>query len=402
MRGILTVAILVLPMHAYAYEWVFSDAIAVTKPDKTGTFRHMESSGRKNIAASGEVVAVTWEDNRTGSPQTFVAFKGFDSTSFSSAIQLSTGKNAYEPSIVSLHNGSFLAAWEQDGHVVTRLVSQNGVGEMVPLDTHDSSQVSMAVTAKGKIYSAWASRDGGISRIVSAVLALENNHISVAQVVPVDAKPPVQDQLYPSLAASGEGVAIAWEDRRHMHTRLYYSYSTDGSKFSAPQLLNQFIPSENPQYGSGTGVTRVALASNFQNLVSATWMDKRFFQGGYDIYASTSEDGGRSFSKNELVQDIGGENIPQWHPAIAVHPTGVVVVAWDDNRYDTPDIWISWREHGVWSDDVSPVQASGAGAQSNPAITIDSKGQLHMAWVTRMDNQDSQVFYLSGKLINTN
>ena len=56
MRGILLVAILLLPVQAYASEWVFSDAIAVTKPDKTGIFHYMKPSDRKNIASSGSLI----------------------------------------------------------------------------------------------------------------------------------------------------------------------------------------------------------------------------------------------------------------------------------------------------------------------------------------------------------
>jgi hypothetical protein len=130
--------------------------------------------------------------------------------------------------------------------------------------------------------------------------------------------------------------------------------------------------------------------------IASAWMDKRDFQGGYDIYAALSADGGQDFGPNELVQDPFGENQPQWHPAIAVGPQGRVVAVWDDPRDGSPDLWLSWRDVDAWSDDLAVPGAHGPGAQEHPAIAIDAEGRLHLAWVDRSE-EGSRVRYLSAR-----
>ena len=79
-----------------------------------------------------------------------------------------------------------------------------------------------------------------------------------------------------------------------------------------------------------------------------------------------------------------GENLPQWHPAIAMTPSGNIIVAWDDPRDDSPDIWYSQRTVEGWSDDEAVSPASGAGAQSSPSIAFDPQGRLHIVWLHQM------------------
>ena len=55
--------------------WNFSEAIAVTDAPEVGVFHHLDSAGRKNIAVSGERVAITWEDNSSGKPRIYLASK---------------------------------------------------------------------------------------------------------------------------------------------------------------------------------------------------------------------------------------------------------------------------------------------------------------------------------------
>ena len=52
-----------------AAAWEFSGRIVVTRDSKPGLFHHLDSAGRKNIAVSGNRIAVVWEDNQDGSPQ---------------------------------------------------------------------------------------------------------------------------------------------------------------------------------------------------------------------------------------------------------------------------------------------------------------------------------------------
>ena len=92
----------------------------------------------------------------------------------------------------------------------------------------------------------------------------------------------------------------------------------------------------------------------------AVWLDKRDFLSGYDVYAAFSSDGGRSFGRNLKVQDGFGENIAQWHAAVAANNQGRVVAVWDDDRDGNSDIWLAnWTGKG-YSDNVAVPAASGA------------------------------------------
>ncbi len=381
---------------AWSSGWQFTHAIPVSTTKQTGVFYHVDSSGRKNVAASATTVAVAWEDNRSGSAQVYVAFKKASASTFTAPQQISTQADAYEPTLVYLENDNFIIAWEQAGHIWVRVANSATLGQPLQLDTQPSAQVTLASSSNNNIYAAWSQQHGKYSRIVTTRITLKNTQLSAAPLVIPDSTTLTQDQLYPGLAISQDGMVVAWEDRRFEHTRLFFAFSQDGVHFSPYKLLNEFLPPQNPKFGRGTGVTRVSLATH-KNIVAATWMDKRAFLGGYDIYASVSHDGGKTFGKNELVEDSGMENLPQWHPAVAIDPAGLITVAWDDNRYDSPDIWLSWREPDKWSDDTSPAPASGDGEQTNPAICFDESGQMHLVWISKQTDQPVQLLYTSGK-----
>ena len=384
-----------------ASEWTFAESVIISSSAESGVFHHLESSGRKNISVHNGTVAVTWEDNHQGRPAIYVAFKRVGNSNFSKPIRISSGREAYEPVITSIDNIRFLVAWEQDNHIWARTVTMKNTGRTYQLDTKKSAQVSLARGPNGVIHLTWSRYDGRHPVIVYTSLKRTGDKIITNKVIPVEPEPPKHKQTYPGIVANSTGVTVAWEDRRHGHTKLYYSHrSNNAAQFSIARQLNESITGAAP-FGRGPGVTRVALTSATGNQLAATWMDKRDFHGGYDIYASVGTDGGTGFGPNEKAQDIGGENIPQWHPTIAMLASGLVVIAWDDTRDDTSDIWLSWRTAEGWSDDFMVEPASGDGEQNNPAICFDSKGTLHIAWINKQDDNTNQLMYASGTLVNT-
>ena len=60
-------------------------------------------------------------------------------------------------------------------------------------------------------------------------------------------------------------------------------------------------------------------------------------------------------------------------------------MAWDDEREGNSDVMLSWSEDGEWSEDLELHDASGAGQQTHPSIAMDSKGNLHVAWIERAE-----------------
>jgi hypothetical protein len=133
---------------------------------------------------------------------------------------------------------------------------------------------------------------------------------------------------------------------------------------------------------------RVSLAVDGTDRVWGIWLDKRNAKSGYAVWGAASNDGGRTFGTNQLVQDALGDAVAQWHASIAGGKPGFVA-AWDDTREewgnpDEPgDVLVSWNSGAGWSADLLVPGASGDGYQGSPAVTIDPRGDLHLVWIER-------------------
>ena len=366
---------------AQAQQWRFTPPAVVTAPGGERVFPHLESAGRRSLAVDGDQVAVVWEDNRSGTPLAYAAFRNDGGDGFEARRRISGDGPAFAPAVTALGGGRFLAAWEEDGRVKSRLLTRERAGPATVLA--ESAAQPTLHTAGGRAFAAWSEGERGSKRVVLAALAVEDETATVRWRRPVAPHDGRGDQLYPALLALGERALVAWEDRRHGHTRLYCAVRAATGGGTGPVQLNETAGGGNPQYGRGTGVTRVALANGGGHL-AAVWMDKRHFRGGYDIYAAVGPAEQARFGPNEKAQDLFGSNTPQWHPAVAVGPSGQVVAAWDDPRDGNPDLWLSVRTgEGEWSDDFTFEGGSGPGAQSHPVVAFDGAGRLHLAWVDR-------------------
>lgn len=158
---------------------------------------------------------------------------------------------------------------------------------------------------------AWAAKATTHYRIIAGTATVLNDRLQLGQVKPVDPAPPVQDQQYPSIAVTTAGTTVGWEDRRYGHTRLFTSFATPGNDFGPLRQLNQLKARRSTSFGNGTGAMRVVLASDGRDRNIASWLDKRDFTEGYDVYSSLSVDGGVTFIGNEKVEDMLGTNLPQ-------------------------------------------------------------------------------------------
>jgi hypothetical protein len=387
---------------AQAAPWEFDAPIAVTGDATPRAFFHLESSGRKNIAVSASWVAVVWEDNRDGVPRCYAALKAPGAAAFAAAMPFSGKDEAAEPAIVGLGGGRFAVAWEEAGRVWVRTVTAKSLGTPLALAANPSAQVSMGAVPHGALLAVWSEKGERFWQIRLARLAAHTGGgLRVVRSVTVDPAA-AGDQSYPSIASASAGKAVvAWEDRRAGHTRLLYAVSRDGGvRFAPPQQLNESVwRGQSLVFGRGTGVMRVALASRGRDGVAAVWADKRDFQSGYDVYGGFAPGASLHFGPNEKVQDQFGDNIAQWHPAIAANAQARVAVAWDDDRDGSPDVWLSWRDREGWSDDLAPPGASGPGVQSDPSIAMDEAGNLHLAWLEKADlNSSSRIRYMFGRV----
>lgn len=386
-----------LAVSAQAAPWEFSVPLDIT-PEQPGVFHQLDSAGRKHIAVSGDTVAVVWEESRGGVSQVYVAFKPLSARVFS-LHRVSSGTAAGVPVIAALGGGRFLLAWEQDGDLYARTAEAAALGAPVRL-AQKASQPSLAVLDK-KTVAVWSEEKVGYPRIRFAYLTIDGQRVGFnGAAQDVDVTPPKAEQLYPDVALTTAGVSVAWEDRREGHTVLLYAFSKEGRRFNRPKILNEQLPKRSEAYGKGTGAARVALARHGPQGVAAAWLDKRDFLEGYDVYAGFAHDGAR-FGKNEKVQDDFGNNISQWHAALAADSRGRVAVVWDDDRDGSADLWLAWPSGaGRWGESQPVPIASGPGQQSSPAITFDAAGNLHLVWVERETLETpTRLRYATGKSV---
>ncbi|MFP5506225.1 MAG: hypothetical protein ACLGH6_08505 [Gammaproteobacteria bacterium] len=381
----LLLAALALPAHA---DWSWSEPLTVNTALGAKIFPHLESANRQGIAVSGEAVGVVWEDNRSGSPQCYLALKPAKKQAFQREAQLSRGE-CYEPVLLALGRGRFLAAWEEDGKVRAQVWPG---GKPVQLSKTDAAQVTLAQGAKA-LYAAWAEQDGRFKRIVVAELGIKGQALRVKSAQPVEAVTPIDEQGWPALAVAGDGsVTVAWEDRRHRHTVPMASHSRDGRTFAPPARLSDIQSGSAPGgLGAGTGAMRPTLARWGEQGLVAVWLDKRDFLSGYDVYAAF-DPGTRAFGRNLKVQDSFGDNMAQWH-ALVVSDGKHLVALWDDARDGTSDVWLSEWEGEAFGEDFAVPGAHGPGEQSDPVATLDTDGALHVVWLDRDEKTGTRVRY---------
>jgi hypothetical protein len=382
-------ALLSLPVAA---QWQFDTPVDIAAA-KPGVFHHLDASGRKAIAVADGRLAIAWEDNRSGAPACHVALKPTPAAGFR---EFSFGQGeCFEPALTALDHGRFALIWEDAAGMNAAVLTERGITAPLKLAAK-GSQGTLAYQPGRGLFAAWSGRDGRWQRIYRARLAVADRLTLADAARPADPTPPADDQIYPALAAAGGGIALAWEDRRLGHTVIFSSRSDDGNAWTPPLRVSQNPSGASSGLGRGSGAMRPALAA-FGAQLAAVWLDKRDFLSGYDVYAALSLGGGSRFGPNLKVQDSFGDSIAQWHAAAAGNGRGDLVIAWDDERDGNADIWLSWRTADGFADNLSPPPAHGPGSQSDPVITLDDKGALHLAWIERNADGHSRLRYALGK-----
>ncbi len=399
MRFLCLLLTFVFTSSLQAEQYQFSDKIQLTPNSGQHIFHHLDSTGRNNIAVSNNTVGAIWEDNSNGSSQIYVAFKPLTGKSFTVPLRVSNGTAAFSPVISLYSDDSFLIGWEQDGKLWASIISAKQFHKPLQLSAEAGSQLSLVKFDQTMAVAAWSKKNGRFSQIVTAAIKINDQAdlLSTSPATPVDPEPPKDSQLSPTMARTPQGVTIVWEDRRRGHTILLYSHSKNGRAFSSFNLLNEVVV-KSDDYGRGSGVTRATITGYANNeKLAAAWMDKRNYSTGYDIYAALSAESTVKFAANQMVQDTFGNDKSQWNPSIAGSAAGDIIVAWDDDREDTSDIWVSWKTATGWSDDLQVNPASGKGQQFGPSLAVDKNRNLHLIWIEQLEESGpTKLFYATG------
>jgi len=179
---------------------------------------------------------------------------------------------------------------------------------------------------------------------------------------------------YPSVAASGSAVHIAWKDHRDGNDEIYFRRSTDRGMTWMPEtrLTNDtaesFIPS-------------VAVSGS---TVYVVWHDER--TGNADIFFCRSSDGGATWGPNtDLVNDATAAYLP----SVAASGSNVHI-AWDDGRY-LGQIYYKHSSDGGLTWDADTRITSATRGVYNPSISV-SGSTVHVLWSDFRDG-NPEIYY---------
>ena len=404
--SLLCLALIFAIKPTYAANPVIEIAPSDAQPKQPGVFHHLDASGRSSLAVSGNSVGLVWEDNRSGAPGCYLALKSDDSNKPHPFHEFRFGQGeCFEPAIAAFDAGRFGLIWEDASGVNVALADSAGPGSATRL-AETGGQGALTFHAKFGAQAAWSSPDGRWRRVWHAPLRIEGKRLIAGAMHPADAAPATDDQTFPALATSAHGLMLAWEDRRFGHTVILGSAcgnpgnpAAEAQNWSPPARISG-NPTGKAQgnLGRGTGAMRPVLA-RFGEQFAAAWLDKRDFLSGYDVYAALTPKNSDPlhFNQDRKAQDSFGDAIAQWHVASAGNEHGELILAWDDERDGTADIWLTrltgTTEAKNYSENFTLPAAAGPSHQTDPAIALDAAGNLHLAWIERGSDGATRLRY---------
>ena len=324
---------------------------------------------------------------------------------------------------ISVFNGEFFLA-------PSTFVPGTNINVSPPQDNSDQTTPTIVTLpdAVGILY-----QHQGVNKDVHFVrISLENMNIS--NPIPLGSSSAISNQTNPTLTVTPQGLVLAlWEDDLPNpldtvpKTKIMYAYSTDnGTTF----INGTTLPSDNglpdnkwsctkPVLSYGGEYVYAAWLSNrygYDNVVCARWdpANLRFFgnlvylpsHGSYSasipaiasfenkvyvswsdassgtnaIYLSRSTNKGDSFLPSIKVNDGNSAAVS---PSIAVDPSGIIYVAWMDNRDGNFHVRVARSIDGGVSFENSTKIDNTAGAdisQMQPVVKTDSKGNVYIIW----------------------
>lgn len=248
---------------------------------------------------------------------------------------------AEQPALATDGNGKAFIAWRDSRNgkpevfVATYDAAANMLGANVPVSGGQAAeQITIAANAGGpNVYVAWTDL-----RLAKKTIRLARSSDSGANYTPdgaiVNVDSSFADASSPTIAASMQRVALAWEDTRSGLPDIRVTTSFDaGATFP--------MTSARADLGATAGTsasTRPRIAFGTGQRIFVTWEDTR--NGQPDIYANHSFDDGANFQPLELRMDVGMPGAPSpagmadsVTPFIMTNAAGMRgIVVWNDFR----------------------------------------------------------------------
>jgi hypothetical protein len=251
---------------------------------------------------------------------------------------------AEQPVVATDGNGKVFVAWRDSRNGKSEVFAAtydaiaNTLGTNVAVSGgQPAEQITIAANAGGpNVYIAWTDLRGA-KKAIRMARSMDSGTNYAADGMVVNADSTFADASSPTIAASMQRVALAWEDTRSGLPDIRVSTSLDGGATFPPTSARTDLGST-----PGTSAsTRPRITLGMGQNVFVTWEDAR--NGQRDIYANNSFNDGLTFQPNELRMDVGMVGAPSpvgaadsRSPFITTNAAGMRgIVVWNDYRTST-------------------------------------------------------------------
>jgi uncharacterized repeat protein (TIGR02543 family) len=257
-----------------------------------------------------------------------------------------------------------------------------GVNRSVSTDQTGLSQGGPATVddGRGNIWVVWHAGNPGSRHIYAAHFRPDVDSYSGT----VQLSHSTGDHCHPAIVIDRAGTLYAvWQENANGAWDVCVSTSVDGQTWSTPRPI---VATTSVQTGPAVNRVNPVVAAGRQSsgLVAVAWQEDR--AGNQDIYVAVSANRLQTATVSRVTSDPAA----QTDPVIAVDSQDTIFVLWTDARNGSTDIYGAASDNGPWTN--VPV-VNGGSNQSHPALAVGTTGRtLYVAWVDdKAGNPD--VFY---------
>jgi len=355
-------------------------------------------SGSPSIAAVGNYVYVTWMDYTSVSgsgtePEIWLRVSSNNGAAFGSAIRITTNTgDSAEPSVAA--SGSYVYVVWEDYTPVTgsgtapeiwmRASANNGAsfGSAIRITTNTGYSQRPHVAATGNyVYVVWYDStpvpgSGSSSEIWMRVSS--NNGASFGS--PIRISTNTGDSRYPSVAAVGNYVYVAWQDDTPVtgsgglpFPEIWMRASSNfGGSFGSPiRITTNIGHSESPSIAA------------YGSYVYVAWQDNTQVPGSgieAEVWLRVSSNYGTSFGPSVRIST---NTTWSWYPSIAAFGSSVYV-AWADEAVVSgsggqPEVWLRVSSNNGATFGSAVRVTTNTGWSVYPSVAV-SESRMYVAW----------------------
>lgn len=243
----------------------------------------------------------------------------------------------------------------------------------------------VAVDSVGTVNVVWGDTTDGGKR----VMFLRSTDESATFSQPRDISRSTAQAFDPEIAIdSNNAINVVWEDSAPGHNVIMFTRSNDGGEtFSDPLQI-----STNTDFAAEAHITVDNL-----NRLHVVWSEE--VDGDAQAFYARSTDGGQTFSVPVNVSDNRSSNV---HKPVVTTFNDTVYVAYHSEGGNRRQVFVLKSEDAglSFSDQEQVSRADNSkGRGHSPAIVVDSRGRLHIAWIDSsiVGNDEGVLFYSNSR-----